>query len=189
MVEIWKDIIGYEGLYKVSNLGRIKSLYRVVPHKSKGSKTIPESIKKLNVGTNNYYIVMLNKNGEKITKTVHRLVAIAFLSNPENKKEVNHKDGNKLNNNIYNLEWNTVSENRFHAFRTGLQHASMRLLGMKGKLCMNSKPVIQILGNGDIIKFASATTAQEEIGVSRRGISQCARGLQDLAGGYKWEYE
>lgn len=188
MEEIWRDVKGYEGLYQVSDLGRIKSLKRVVPHKIKGKKTIPESIKKIYVGTNNYYIVILNSKNIGSTKTVHRLVALAFLPNPENKPEVNHKDGNKLNNNLNNLEWNTVSENRYHAFRTGLQKAPMKMLGKKGSLCKFSIPVFQILPNGEKIKFDSATTAEEKIGVSRRGISQCARGIQEQAGGYKWQY-
>ncbi|MDD5363601.1 MAG: NUMOD4 motif-containing HNH endonuclease [Ignavibacteria bacterium] len=107
--EIWKDIPDYEGIYKASNLGNIKSL------KNKKEKILSPAI-----NDKGYYKVVLYKNKIKKTKLGHRLVAIAFIPNPENKPEVNHKDGNPLNNNIDNLEWNTKLENVRHAFRTGL---------------------------------------------------------------------
>lgn len=185
---MWKDIYGYEGFYAISEKGEVKSLERMVRHPKGGNKIIRERIKPQFVGSNGYFIVSLNKNGVGCTKTVHRLLAIAFLDNPEGKREVNHKDGNKLNNSLENLEWSTASENRYHAFRMGLQKGPMSMKGRKGKLCVHSKKVYQVLANGDKIEFDSATTAEEKIGISRRGISYCAKGKQDLAGGYKWTY-
>ena len=112
--EIWKDIKEYEGLYQVSNLGRVKSLPKIQ------GRTLNKEIILKPRKKNGYYQRALSKN--KISKRflVSRLVAIAFIPNPKNKQTVNHIDGNKLNNNIKNLEWNTRSENTLHAFRIGL---------------------------------------------------------------------
>lgn len=118
-MEIWKDIEGYEGLYQVSNLGRIKSLKR---QKSNGKNLvyIDEKILTQNITNWGYYRVALYKNGIRKYHRVHRLVATAFLPNPENKEQVNHIDGNKLNNNLDNLEWSTRIENIHHAKINGL---------------------------------------------------------------------
>lgn len=124
MRERWKDIIGYESFYKVSDHGRVKSLERYVLIKRKGYKTcyrkflskiLPEYI------TNKGYVrVQLCKNRKIKLKVVHRLVAIHFIPNSENKSEVNHKDGNKKNNYYKNLEWNTRLQNQKHALKNGL---------------------------------------------------------------------
>ena len=99
MEEIWKDIEGYEGLYQVSNLGRVKSFPR------KGTHTTKERILKLTKSNKNYVIVILKNNYIQKAKSVHRLVAEAFIPNPNNLPQVNHKDENKLNNKVDNLEW------------------------------------------------------------------------------------
>ena len=120
--EIWKDIPGYEGLYQVSNLGNVKSLYGW-----NGRRYIErEKVLKKGVGHSvaNYYreVVVLVKSRKKKTCMVHRLVAEAFLPNKNNLSEVNHIDGNPLNNNVENLEWCTHKENITHAIETGLMH-------------------------------------------------------------------
>jgi hypothetical protein len=114
-MEIWKDIIGYEGFYQVSNQGRIKSFY-------KNSKLIDKvnKIKSLKLAKDGYYNIQLIKNTKSRIFRVHRLVAVAFIPNLENKLEINHKDGIKTNNSIENLEWCTRSENMKHAVKTGL---------------------------------------------------------------------
>jgi hypothetical protein len=99
MTEIWKDIIGYESYYQVSNLGNIRSLDRVI-----NNKKYKGQLKKLGLSENGYYRVSLQKNMERRQFMVHRLVAIMFIDNPSNKSFVNHKDGNKLNNHMNNLE-------------------------------------------------------------------------------------
>lgn len=121
--EVWKDIVGYEGKYHVSNLGRVKSLNRVIERQHPKSKTmtIKEKVLSLAKGENGYLYVNLRSGKTGIIKSVHRLVAIAFIQNPENKYAVNHKDGIKTNNNIENLEWVTQSENGKHAYRIGLK--------------------------------------------------------------------
>jgi hypothetical protein len=110
--EIWKDIPDYEGLYQVSNLGDIRSLKR-----KKAINLLPS------IGTDGYYRLNLHKNGGK-TSSIHRIVAQAFIPNPDNKPQVNHKDGNKLNNHFDNLEWCTPKENTNHAHLTGLANNS-----------------------------------------------------------------
>jgi hypothetical protein len=119
MNEIWKDVVGWEGLYEVSNIGRVRSVDRYLGHPNsptgafrKGKILTPKSKK--------YADIHLWRNSKYVSTHVHRLVAIAFIDNPENKPEVNHRDGNKLNNHISNLEWVTRSENLKHAAETGL---------------------------------------------------------------------
>ena len=116
MIEIWKDIPEYEGLYQVSNLGNIRSFY--LKNGRLSQKTKPIKLKKDRYG---YLKLTLCKNKKYKYVTIHRLVAEAFIPNPENKLQVNHKDGNKFNNQVSNLEWCTCIENIHHAFNIGLR--------------------------------------------------------------------
>jgi len=119
MEEIWKDIVGYEGMYQVSNRKRVKSLSRIVKRNDGKIRTISERILKQSVA-NGYLNVGLSKNAKLKTYTVHRLVAIAFIPNPDNLPMINHLDGDKTNNYVSNLEWCTGRENSLHAIRNGL---------------------------------------------------------------------
>lgn len=113
---IWKDVVGYEGLYKVSNNGMIKTLGRYKT--GYNGRSYPEKIMSLTKDNAGYMQISLTDNDKKRkTFKVHILVARAFIPNPENKKTVNHIDGNKENNNIENLEWNTMSEQIIHKYR------------------------------------------------------------------------
>ncbi len=119
--EIWKDIPGYKGHYKVSNLGRVKSIKRVVQREGQiGGLTINERILKPIINKGGYHILYLSINGQKKTFLIHRAVAMTFLKNKFNKSDVNHIDGNKTNNSVKNLEWATSLENAKHAVKLGL---------------------------------------------------------------------
>ena len=167
MLEIWRDIKNYEGIYEVSNLGRIKSISR--------NGTIKENrILKPNK-VMGYSQVGLQKYGTRKYKKIHRLVAEAFIPNPENKKEVNHKDGNKANNCVDNLEWVTTSENQLHSYY---------------ELKNNIKSVIQLSLNNEIIKeWESIAKAEQELKISNADICKCCKGKRKTAGGYKWRYK
>lgn len=116
----WRPVLGYEGLYEISNTGEVKSLKRKRRNGS-GFYYQKEKILKQTFTTTGYKKVELSKEGKRKSLKVHRLVAIAFIPNPLNKEEVNHIDGNKINNNVDNLEWVTSSENSIHAIETGLK--------------------------------------------------------------------
>jgi hypothetical protein len=116
-LEIWKDIKGFEGIYQVSDLGNIKSLNRIdVRGLNRKGKA-----KRGRINRYGYIQVQLWKNGKSIDKSLHRLVAEAFIPNPQNKPEVNHKDGDKQNNSVDNLEWSSSKENIEHAVNNGLR--------------------------------------------------------------------
>ena len=110
--EQWKDIEGYEGLYQISNLGRVKRLIGINIYKEHYLKPVKDRY--------GYLYVCLSKNNKHKVKTLHRLVAIYFIPNPDNKPCVNHIDGNKKNNKVENLEWCTYKENTCHAYKTSL---------------------------------------------------------------------
>lgn len=134
MEEVWKDIEGYEGLYQVSNLGRVKSLERIVCQGKQGQRIIPEKIRKSKHTADGYLEMALCKDCKRKFIRTHRLVAFAFCENPQNKTEVNHIDGNKLNNRADNLEWVTSSENQIHAYKIGLQKVSGGALSNRKKI-------------------------------------------------------
>ncbi len=121
--ERWKDIPGYEGYYQASTLGRIKSIDRLVPTTNRwGMASINKRRGVVLSGERNgrYLMVALCKKGLLVDKTVHRLIALTFIPNPNNKPEVNHKDCNKRNNKASNLEWVTRKENAIHAVINGM---------------------------------------------------------------------
>lgn len=119
-MEVWENVVGYEGLYQVSNLGRIKSLERKITREKNGFWIQPERILKNTVEVNGYEAVSLYKNGKVKRLKVHRIVSQSFLENFNNKPCVNHKNGIKTDNRVQNLEWVTSSENTIHAFKNGL---------------------------------------------------------------------
>lgn len=121
MKEVWEDIQEYEGFYQVSNLGRVRSLDRTVPAKNGKIKFCKGGIKAQSENSCGYLRVMLSKNKKNTHILVHRLVAAAFLENPDNHKQVNHINGNKKDNSIDNLEWISGLENIKHSIETGLR--------------------------------------------------------------------
>jgi NUMOD4 motif/HNH endonuclease len=185
--EIWRDINGYEGLYQVSNLGNVRSLDRTIKHYT-GSVSVLNGRLKSKSNSRGYLIVGLCKNGRLKSLKVHRLVAEAFIPNPENKPEVNHLSGNKSDNNIDNLTWATPSENIYHAHKTGLNKGShLGLFGSKNSL---SKPVLQFdkLGN-KIAEYAGIAEAYRATSIFAQNICYACNGKYKQAGGYTWKYK
>lgn len=181
-MEIWKNIEGFENLYQVSTYGRIKSLGN---GNSTNTNTKQKRILKTNLSKNGYEKIKLFKDGKRYYFNVHRLVALTFLANDFNKSEVNHKDGNKINNNISNLEWVTASENQLHAFKYGLQKSKT------GKDNKQSKAVKQLDLNGNVIRiFDSLKQIKRELGYNSFGIIKCCKKEQkyNTAYKFKWEY-
>lgn len=142
---MWKQIVGYEGLYAVSDAGEVKSLRK-------------NRILKLQSNRDGYLLVMLSKNGISKGYLVHRLVAKAFIDNPQNKPEINHIDEDKTNNSVSNLEWCTRSENLRHG-------TAARRIGDK-----LSKPVKIIFPNGEELICVSQTAVCDILGCSKGHI-------------------
>ena len=176
--EIWKDIEGYEGLYQISNMGRVKSLERTVRN-GNGYRTVQERI--LKPYGDDYLQVNLSKDGKIEQPLVHRLVATAFLENTEGYKEINHKDENKQNNCVDNLEWCSRSyNNRYNdkAKKAGKKTAE--------KL---SKPVYSINKESGLITYwESAKVASRQTGIASSNICACLKGRQKSCGNHIWFY-
>lgn len=191
MEEIWKDIKGYEGLYQVSNFGNVKSLDRYIINKNGDKQYFPG--KYLNQGiSDNYLKVTLSKSNKQRTFRVHILVARTFIPNPENKPEVNHMDGDKSNNRVDNLEWNTRSENELHAYKNGLAKPSDKQKQAVAKYAKEnySKKVIQYSLNGEFIKeWNSMHDVWRELGIRPSYICRCCKGLRNQTYGYVWKYK
>lgn len=189
--EIWKDISGYEGLYQVSNHGRVKSLKRDGTHRNQFSTT--ENILKQQKHKNGYLCSGLYDGNHKCKIfSVHRLVAQAFIDNPENLSQVNHKDGDKSNNCVSNLEWCSCSHNIKHAYDNGIKPKKY------GGDHHNARKVNQFDLQGNYIKtWESIIEVERATGISAVCISQvCKRALgtskhknrYKTSGGYLWEY-
>ena len=142
--EIWKDVKGFEGRYQVSNLGRIKSLRWMQKHQTGKMFLKRERFIKVRIGKcfNGYNAVALEKNGDQIGCFHHRIIAEAFIANPQNKPFINHINGIKTDNRIENLEWCTRSENAKHAVRIGLQKVRVGSAHSMAKL--NDSDVLSI---------------------------------------------
>ena len=164
MTEIWKDVKGYEGLYKVSNHGEVWSERK-------------QGLLKKGKGGREYYRVVLTKNKEKKYFDVHRLVAISFVDNPFKKSCVNHLDENKTNNHYSNLEWVTHKENS--NWGTAIERRKTK----------QSKPIVGVnKKNGEIIEFPSINEAGRN-GYHTGPIWSCLNGKQPKHKGYKWFYK
>ena len=188
MKEIWKTIKGYEGIYEVSNLGRVRSLDRIVyrPHPKQPHKIYPYKspgrVLSPAIDSKNYYFVNLYKNKENQLVRVHRLVAYAFVGGWFEGAVVNHKDENRQNNRADNLEWVTFAEN--------LNYGTARQRSTEGH--GNSRPVVQMNKEGKVINnYPSIEEAGRSTGLDPnhiRSVCKC-RPHNHTAGGYRWKYK
>lgn len=178
MEERWKDIVGYEGLYQVSNLGRVKSLERYRNNHGK-QQLVPESIKSTRKDKQGYLLLDLYKDNKQKTIRIHRLVAEHFIENPDNKETVNHIDGNKENNIVVNLEWATFKEQNKHFYSHNLKSKDNINKAVKAMNKAQAKKV-KCLNNGMI--YESASEAGRAIEVSGSLIMRCCRGECKSAG-------
>ena len=174
--EIWKDIPGYCGKYQASNKGRIRSCKKIL---------------KQQIEKGGYTHVVLNR----VTKRVHRLIALTFLHNEKKLPEINHKDEDKRNNNIENLEWCTKSYNINYGKRNRIVSEKLKgeksvHFGKKGRLNKSSKAVTQYDMNMIFIaEYESAHIADEKTGIKFQDICKCARGKRKSAGNFIWKYK
>ena len=169
----WRADRGYEGLYEVSNTGVIKALYKRVDS-GKCHRTWKPHIKACAVDTKGYLRVSLSKEGKNKTHKVHRLVAETFIDNPDNLPEVNHKDGNKLNNNVNNLEWCTQSKNMSHACNLGLKRNDGEF-NSQSKLTQSDVAYIRSVYKPRDKEFSTVTLAKK-YGVHRKTITRVITG-------------
>ena len=178
MKEEWRAVPGYEGLYEVSNMGRVRSLDRVIVNKDGVSRRYSGFLLSTYLNRFGRVLVSLWKNNRIQRLSVHRLVANAFIPNPDNLPEVNHKDENPQNNRVDNLEWCTKMYNLTYGSR--LRRISEKLF----------VPVIAIDGDGNEYYFPSMKEAGKRTGASKQYISALCRGFGrgERAGGYKWRY-
>lgn len=185
--EIWKDVEGFEGFYQISNLGRIKSLDRMVRHSGCLKRIQYGKILKVKHDGGGYQFVILHKNNQKKPFKIHRLVALAFINNASNKSEVNHLDENKDNNIFRNLNWVTRLENENWGTKRIRQamHTDYSLIAKK-----NSKRVMQFDTKGKLIKvWDSLTNIHKQNGYSKGNISMCCNGKYTKPlYGYFWKY-
>jgi len=171
MNEIWKDIAGYEDLYEVSNMGRVRSL--------RFGKT---RLLKPGKNTCGYLQVNFYKDGKKKMFLVHRLVADAFIPNPQGYPVINHRDENPANNHVDNLEWCSQAYNV--RYGTGLKRMAMKL--KNGPL---AKQVLQYDRDSNLVRiWPSAQEAKRQLGFNRGHICQCCNGERKSAYGYIWKY-
>lgn len=169
--EQWRDVAGYEGLYQVSSHGRLRSLkYHMRPGRVVVLKQFADK--------GGYLRAKFCKDGNETTVKVHRVVAEAFLPNPDRKREVNHKDGNTMNNVPSNLEWATPSENMKHASASKLVKPPV------------VKAVLQLTTSGELVrKWESARRAAISLGFDPSAITKCCKGKLQTTGGFAWRYE
>ena len=166
--EIWKDVLGYGGLYQVSNRGRVKSL-----HPNRKQNKLMDLLE----NERGYYRVHLTKGNSQNFKMVHRLVTEAFLDNPLNLPQVNHKDENKKNNYVENLEWCTNLDNQRHGTVIHRRAEAVK------------KPILQCDAGGNVLKeWDSAISVHRELGYSTGYLCDALKGRHERAYGYVWKY-
>lgn len=192
MIEVWVPIEGTDCNYEVSNTGKIRS-NNYLGHGTQRELSLAKDQK-------GYFRVRIYKDGQRKTVKVHREVAKAFLPNPENKPEVNHKDGDKGNNHVNNLEWATSDENVRHAYRTGLKEKTREWCRKMGKTLgkealerdreKRKTPVIAVrISDGAIFEYPSQMDAAMATGAQQPNIYKVLHGKRRSANGYVFRFK
>lgn len=195
MKEIWKPIPNYEGMYEASDMGRIRSVSRIVKRNGGTNKTLSGRVLVTSTQGNGYKCVTLSQNGCVRTYRVHRLVAITFIPNPKGLPEVNHINENKADNSVSNLEWITHIGNIKHGTQIERSHkhrdckgANNGMFGRKGKLSPVSKRVAQITPQVKVIaEYDSLREAAKSIGRTPNSITNAIIGRTSHCCGYQWK--
>lgn len=180
MNEIWKDIKDFEEWYEVSNIGNVRSKTRIIEHKKDRLGRIKKQVsigktRKISVNNKGYAFIQLFKNSNYNKKYIHRIVAEAFILNEHNKKEVNHKDGNPLNNHVNNLEWVTKAENMKHALDSGLYTTEKKVKSIN--VTTGIETIYKSIGNAARILCISHTAIVQNLKKRSKTCKNC-----------KWEY-
>lgn len=179
--EVWKPIDGFDNAYEVSNYGRVRSVDRIVVRSDGLALRIKGQMMKIRTDKKGYLRVYLNDRKKTKFKPIHRLVAMAFIPNPDNKPQVNHIDCDKSNNHVDNLEWCTNQENQIHAVKNGL-HVTSTNAGRK------RVKVIQEDAHGNICGvYESMNEAYRATGVRAQNIRKVIHGQRPRAGGFYWK--
>ena len=180
--ELWKDVFGYKGYYKVSSTGRVKSIPRKVPnsHLKNGTMFLKGKIMNPTVVKTGYAQVMLSKNGKRKYHKVSRLVAKAFIPNPKNKPQVNHINENKLDNRLENLNWMTAKENINHG-------TAIERLTKKQRKNNKTIQVFQYSLSGDLIRSWFSMSEASRHGFNKSLISICCKGKRKTHKGFIWK--
>lgn len=176
--EIWKDVLNYEGLYKVSNYGRIKRTTKTIKKKNGVLYLIKEKEKKPYTNKNGYsYVTLYNAHYKAKTIQVHKLVAQSFISNPNKYPCINHKNENKLDNRVENLEWCSYKYN-----------INYKNAHIKSSISHKKKILQFSLDNVFINAFDSAIDAKQKTKIDNGSISRCCYGKSKTAGGFLWRF-
>jgi hypothetical protein len=176
--EVWKDVVGFEGLYQVSNMGRVRSLPRTVNRSDGKRYTNPASVLTPRYRSDKlvkYFAVKLYKDWQNKDYSIHRLVAEAFIHNPENKPQVNHIDCNPANNNVSNLEWVTQKENSIHMAKLG-----------RGEF-KRKRVVLMNLDGEELMIVNGIREASKVVKCARFGITQCMQGVIEKYKGFRFK--
>ena len=187
MQEIWKDIKGYENIYQVSNLGRVKSLTRKI-NVLHGVRIIQGHILKPFKTNTGYFRVDLKSHQKSNYKSIHRLVAETFIPNPNNFPIVNHKDNNPTNNKVDNLEWCTQSYNIKYAYKYGNAKPTSGCF-KKGNIPHNCRKINQYTKSKEFIcSYISIREASRLTNIKESSINNCLLKYTKTSGGFIWEY-
>lgn len=185
MVEEWKDVVGYEKCYQISSWGRIK---RTGNYRNQYKSWVSNKILTLKTHTNGYKTIILSKNNNKATKYVHRLVAIAFIENPNSYEEINHKDGDKTNNNINNLEWCNKSMNTKHAYDNNLRKITGNVITGRKRVAQISCLTSEVLKIHDSIGDAARYILGSSTSISNICNGKNGRKKLDIYKGCRWMF-